>query len=128
MFRYLIASLLIISFSAQMLGGFMVEIDYYLRTASYAANCVNKDKPMMHCNGKCQMVKKMAQEEKHDQQAPERKTVRNDITLFAKTSFASIILPVFTINPLPKRKYISSASRFSSLDIFHPPQALALFI
>ena len=101
----------------------MVEIDYYLRTASYAANCVNKDKPMMHCNGKCQMVKKMAQEEEHDQQAPERRSVKNDITLFAETSFALIPVPVFTINPAAKRHYISPAITYASLDIFHPPQA-----
>lgn len=123
MFRYFLASILIISFTAQMLGGFVVEIDYHLRTASYADNCVNKDKPMMHCNGKCQMVKKMQQEEKKDQQVPERKSLSgNDITLFSKTSFATINLPVSFITPAIKSRYVSSSISFYSLDIFHPPQ------
>lgn len=124
MFRFIIASVLIVSFTAQNLGGFMFEIDYYLRTAAYAKNCVNKAKPMLHCNGKCQLAKKMLQEQKKDQQTPERKTVnRNDITLSAKSFFASIKLPVFFITPAVKRPYTSQNIVSRSLDIFHPPQA-----
>jgi hypothetical protein len=115
---------MIISFTAQMLGGFMVEIDYYLRTAEYAKNCVNTARPMMHCNGKCQMAKKMMQEEKKDQQAPERKSVnKNEITLSSKSFFASINLHVFSILPSVKRYYASPDIIGRSLDIFHPPQA-----
>jgi len=114
---------MIISFTAQMLGGFMVEIDYYLRTAEYAKNCVNKARPLMHCNGKCQMAKKMIQEERKDAQAPERKSVnRNDITLSSKSFFASINLPVFSIIPSVKRHYTLRNIVGRSLDIFHPPQ------
>ena len=124
MFRYIIASIMIISFSAQMLGGFIVEIDYYLHTASYAKNCINKTQPAMHCNGKCQMAKKMVQEERKDQQAPERKSVtRNDITLSSKSFFASINLPAFSIIPSIRRHYVSHNLSGRSLDIFHPPQA-----
>lgn len=124
MFRFIIASVLIISFTAQTLGGFMIEIDYYFRTAAYEKDCVNKAKPMMHCNGKCQMAKKIMQEQNKDQQAPERKTVnRNDITLSAKSFFASIKLPVFLIIPAFKRTYVFQHIVGRSLDIFHPPQA-----
>lgn len=102
----------------------MVEIDYYLHTASYAKNCVNKARPVMHCNGKCQMAKKMMQEERKDEQAPERKSVnKNDITLSSKSFFASIDLPVFSIIPSVKRDYVSRNISGRSLDIFHPPQA-----
>lgn len=104
MFRYIIATVMIFSFTAQMLGGFMVEIDYYLRIAEYAKNCINKARPLMHCNGKCQMAKRITQEEKKDQQAPERKSVnKNEITLSSKCFFASINLPVFSIVPSVKR-------------------------
>ncbi|MEO9011599.1 MAG: hypothetical protein ABI266_00150 [Ginsengibacter sp.] len=124
MFRYIIASLLIISFSGQMLGGFMIEIDYYLRTASYAKECVNKARPMMHCNGKCQMAKQMLQENKNDQNFPQRKSVNNKIsTLSSKTYFASISLPAFFIIPTSKRQYLSRDAVSRSLDILHPPQA-----
>ncbi len=102
----------------------MVEIDYYLRTAEYAKNCVNKSRPTMHCNGKCQMAKKMMQEEKKDQQVPERKSVnKNDITLSSNSFFASINSPVFSIVSSVKRFYVLRNISGRSLDIFHPPQA-----
>lgn len=124
MFRFIIASVLIVSFTAQTLGGFMFEIDYCLRTAAYAKECINKAKPLMHCNGKCQLAKKIMQEQNKDQQAPERKSVnRNDITLSAKSFFASIKLPVFFIIRAVKRPYASQNIVGRSLDIFHPPQA-----
>jgi hypothetical protein len=114
---------MIISFSAQMLGGFVVEIDYYLRTAEYAKNCVNKSRPMMHCNGKCQMAKKMMQEERKDQQAPERKSVnRNDITLSSKSFFAALVVPYEFETSLKFYSSSNSTSVSRSLDIFHPPQ------
>lgn len=34
-----------------------VWIDYELNIDWYMENCVNKDKPQMHCDGKCQMTK-----------------------------------------------------------------------
>ena len=33
-------------------------INYYTNTAAFAKNCVNKAKPKLHYNGKCQMMKK----------------------------------------------------------------------
>ena len=48
--------------------------DYYANTADYAKNCINKLIPAMHCNGKCQMMKKLQEQEKKDQESSERKS------------------------------------------------------
>lgn len=98
--------------------------DYYTNTEKYAANCENKARPKMHCNGKCQMMKKLKQEEKKDQENPERKSEnKNEVLLSSKSFFASLVLPVLQLNP--EIKYPGQSNSISidrSLDIFHPPQ------
>lgn len=47
----------------------------------------------MHCNGKCQMMKKLKQEEKKDQQNPERKSEnKNEIALSSRSFFPALEL------------------------------------
>src|SRR5262245_61157718 len=59
----------------QTFSRFFIVMDYQLNKEYIAKNlCVNKEKPKMQCNGKCHMMKKLAQEEKKDQENPERKS------------------------------------------------------
>ncbi len=50
-----------------------IRMDYLLNTAAFAKNCENKARPSIHCNGKCQMMKKLKEHDKREQQLPERK-------------------------------------------------------
>ena len=53
---------------------YAVVADYYLDTAAYIQNCINKNKPSMHCNGMCQLHKKLKQQQDNsDKQTTERK-------------------------------------------------------
>lgn len=47
--------------------------DYCLNTSIYIAHCENKANVAMHCNGKCQMEKKIRQENKKSGNTPENK-------------------------------------------------------
>ena len=58
---------------AQSFDRVLIVADYFTRTSSYAKNCENKKKPQMHCQGKCQMMKKLEQQEKDNQSFPERR-------------------------------------------------------
>lgn len=78
----------------------------------------------MHCNGKCQMMKKLQQEEKKDQENPERKAEnKNEITLSSRSFFADVPLSIAQLTSTEK---ISSHSNGEIIDrcfdIFHPPQ------
>ena len=98
--------------------------DYYTNTAKYAQQCENKSRPQMHCDGKCQMTKKLQQEDNKDQQNPERKgDNKSEVIFYFKSSFASV--PVFNcITKLPTYTVISAAKTTDhSTGIFHPPQA-----
>jgi sugar phosphate isomerase/epimerase len=51
----------------------LIVADYYVNTNSFAIHCEYKDKSMLHCNGKCQMMMQLSKAEKNDQKNPEQK-------------------------------------------------------
>ena len=98
-----------------------VVCDYLKNTASYAKNCENKAKPKMRCNGKCQMMKKLQQEEKKDHQNPDRKG-ENKINVLSSKSFFTTV-PYYKTH-LVKRVYPifqSPKETNRSFEVFHPP-------
>ena len=98
--------------------------DYYTNTSKYAKNCVNKAKPKMNCNGKCQMMKKLEQEEKKDQENPERKAENKNETLLSSKSFYATVDKTHKIVIVKQRfPQIESSYSYNCTDsIFHPPQ------
>lgn len=105
----------------QTFSSYMMEADFYFNQDFIAKNlCVNRDKPMMHCNGKCYLSKKLKEEGKT--QSPVSKTERLDVSpYFVPASYSSI-----DILCLNSTKYFNKddniISSFSSF-IFHPPAA-----
>ena len=93
MFRQLISVMFILAFVVQTFHKPFIVLDYYANTAAFAKNCVNKAKPKMHCNGKCQMMKKLQEEEKKEQKDQERKESNKTDVLSSRSffySFASV--------------------------------------
>lgn len=88
MFKQIIAFVFLLAFGVQTFSKAFIVFDYFANTKAYAKNCENKAKPIMHCNGKCQMMKKLKQEEKKDEQNPERKSEnKNEIVLSSKSFY-----------------------------------------
>ena len=101
-----------------------VVADYYTNTEVYAKYCVNKSKPLLHCNGKCQMFKKLKEEDKKDNQNPERKSEsKNDLTLSANF-FPKILIPLTVVIDLTEKSMAACEGALlkRSYAIFHPPQ------
>lgn len=120
MFKKTAAFLLLLCCMAQTFSRAAMVGGYYLNKAVYLRNCENKAKPQLHCNGHCQLLKKMKQEEKKEAQNPERRSSGKEEVLSSKSYFASVCLlpPVrklcFTDHPAP-----SVVGRPST--VFHPP-------
>jgi hypothetical protein len=87
--KKLAAAILLVSFIFGSFGRTAIVVDYYTNTAAFAKNCINKSRPMLHCNGKCQMMKKLRQEEKKDDANPDRKTDNKNEVLSSKSFFAT---------------------------------------
>jgi hypothetical protein len=109
---------------AQTFSKSFVMADYYTNTSKYAKNCVNKAKPKMNCNGKCQMMKKLEQEEKKDQENPERKAENKNEILLSSKSFYATVDNTYKI-AIVKQRFPQIENIYSyncTNSIFHPPQ------
>ena len=114
----MIATVFLQTFSA-----YVIKADYMLNRAFISNSlCVNKEKPEMHCQGKCYLNKKLNQQQKQDQQAPVSKNEKFDVApffvpkLFSLTGILSSIKPAFFITD-------EGLVYSSPNSIFHPPSA-----
>lgn len=118
-----VAFFMMLIFMAQSFSNLFLFADYYMNTAAFAEQCVNKNKPQMHCNGQCQLSKRVETENKRDQGNPERKAENKIEALSSKNFFTQ----VESINrPILKKQYpFFNTGKFShhSPRIFHPPCA-----
>jgi hypothetical protein len=123
-YRQITALIFFAAFLAQTFGKSFVMADYYTNTPKYAKNCENKAKPKINCNGKCQMLKKLQQEEKKDQENSERKGENKNEVILSSKSFFAIINKTYKI-AIAKRQFLQVTNGYTynctSL-IFHPPK------
>ncbi|MBV8252693.1 MAG: hypothetical protein JO154_08800 [Chitinophaga sp.] len=72
--RKLITILLLLTWFCQLSGRYFVMLEFYVSQQYIAANlCENRDKPKLHCNGKCHLRKQLSAEEKRSEENPERR-------------------------------------------------------
>jgi hypothetical protein len=43
-----------------------MAVDYQINLSDYIAMCINKDKPQLHCDGQCVLMKKIREKEKEE--------------------------------------------------------------
>jgi len=123
MFRKITATVLLMAFVAQTFSAPFIRLDYFFNQADYARNCVNKARPMLHCNGKCQVMKKIKEEEKKEQESQERK-MGSKVEVLSSRSFYSV---------LSEQPSVAIAHHYSTINdgtiihraraVFHPPAA-----
>ena len=98
----------------------IIFADYYLNTASFAANCENKNKPQLRCNGQCQVAKQLEKENKKDQNNPERKS-ENKIEAISSKSFYAAIDCIAINDSHHYLLYNTGTPVHRAASIFHPP-------
>jgi hypothetical protein len=121
MFKKITATILLLAFVSQTFAGPFIMLDYFVNTAAYAKNCVNKAKPKMHCNGKCQAMKKIQEEEKKDQQNAEEKAASKLQVLSSRSFFSLLIIPAISSNKILFHTF-SDSPVDRNLSVFHPPK------
>jgi hypothetical protein len=82
--------------------------------------CENRNKPMMHCNGKCQLKKQLDKEEKQEQSPTNPLKEKNEVQFFqnSKSAFPYLSSSFLTDRISFSNSYISDKHLLS---IFHPP-------
>jgi hypothetical protein len=90
MWRYLATFFLLVSFLIQTFSTSLVVVNFYTNQKYMVANfCINKYRPQMKCSGKCQLTKKLKQEENKDCQYPGRKFENKEEVISSKSFFVS---------------------------------------
>jgi hypothetical protein len=99
-----------------------IVVEYKLNKNYIAKNlCINKVKPKLHCNGKCQMMKKLAEDEKQNSSDNNTTKIKTPETVFYNEisnpvlPYVTFIIRTYNEEP-PLKKYISPVP-----SIFHPP-------
>jgi hypothetical protein len=88
--------------------------------------CVNKDKPWMHCNGRCYLMNKVKQAEENEKKQA-TKDFRSALQLVWLINPSSIQANTLQQNPSSKRElshYRYTYSNQYNASIFRPPKSL----
>ena len=124
MFRLSLVILLITALLTQSLSRGFIVLSYFTNKQAYERYCVNKSRPQLHCDGKCQVAQKIKQEEERDQKDPLKSSRFSEVVLIDQHAFVRIE-PVFTGRPASQYHHplsIGHTSAFSR-SCFHPPDA-----
>jgi hypothetical protein len=120
--KFVLIPLLMLLMLAQSFSKLFVVIEYNLNKDYIAKNlCINKAKLKLHCNGKCQMMKRLAEEEKQNSSNNNSSKIKIQELVFSN-EMNEPILPVVTYITLsyneepPLLKHNAPVS-----SIFHPP-------
>lgn len=88
--RTALVILILISIFLNGISSVFYYVDFRVNSEYYKKNCINKAKPQLHCNGHCQLMKKIKLEESKDKQNSERKYNYKSEIVSSKNSFVSI--------------------------------------
>jgi hypothetical protein len=116
-----ITILVLFSFLFVSLSKSIILIHYELNKAEITAKyCINKDKPQMHCCGKCMLKKKLAEQEAR-QNYPAYPDIKTDIQLVFQVSQVSQVYQVSQLPYSALNKFNELSTQFEGSGIFHPP-------
>lgn len=114
--------LLLLSFFAQTFYQAFTVLGFYANQSYIASKlCENRYRPMLHCNGQCILAKKLRQQEKKDQENPERK-LENKVEVFC-CSTVDIDVPAISISPTYYSDQPDTGLSDLRFAVFHPPAA-----
>ena len=97
----------------------MVNYDYISTVL-----CINKDKPELHCNGKCQLMKELANAADDDKPiSTNKKTNTNTLNdLFVQEVNEYVFMTANKpVQYILNFNYINLYSHLETYSIFHPP-------
>jgi len=95
--------------------------DYAIRMDDYLAFCENKDRPEIQCNGRCQLDKKIQQENHKDQQNPERKSEHKNEYCTLQSDYFLPDLNTYKMETTVHFPYTQGEECKRSTFVFHPP-------
>lgn len=90
--------------------------------------CVNKDKPKMHCNGKCHLMKelaKAAENEKPISSDKKNAVQESEVLFFEEIKSFHIAFVYFNEKQKTNNNYSNLYFYLNSTSVFHPPSFIS---
>jgi hypothetical protein len=122
LFRKIIALLLLVAFATHTFNRAVIVFGFYANQEVIAATlCENKDKPVMKCEGKCQLSKKLKLQEKKEQQNPTQKVENKPQDISSRSFFTSLAITTISNAEQWQKSRDSGKPIHRSFAVFHPP-------
>ncbi len=121
--KQIITVFFMLTWICQLSGRYVTILSFYMNQAYIAENlCVNRDKPQLHCNGKCHLAKKMSEEDRRDQERPDRKMDNSNEVFYTAANEPDFLKPSFTsITHAWLYPYSIGIATDRPSDVFRPP-------
>ena len=101
-------------------------VAYYRINRDYIAEnlCVNRDKPMLNCNGQCYLAKKLKAAEEKEQKSKSERLEKMPEVVLSFQAIQTVFTARFTASELVENHFTSTEFFPNSADkgFFHPPQ------
>lgn len=121
-FKQCIACLLLVSVFIQTFSQAVICVDFYANQDYIAKTlCENRDKPMMHCCGRCQLRKRLNSEANKEKDNPSRKANGQTIPLFREEAAHWRVTPPDIIAPAHALAFSDRTIIDRPSFCFHPP-------
>jgi hypothetical protein len=122
--KFIVVPILMLLLLAQAFSKWMVVAEYKINKDFIAKNlCFNKARPKLRCNGKCQMMKRLAEEEKQNSRDNTNSTANvstNEVLFCDDVNKPTFPLLTYIINAYNEYPFFARPDSPGSA-IFHPP-------
>lgn len=127
--KALFTYLLIVLMLAQSLLRLGIYVDFKLHQ-EYIARvlCVNRDKPILACNGQCQLQERLQRTDAQDEDLPNSRSERHELHLFCVIPLDLDWQPAYRDPVVQAVAYRSPFSVAWLQSVFHPPPYASFFV
>lgn len=120
--KLLAVPIFIIFLFTQTFSKWLIVAEFRLNQDYITKNlCINRNKPKMHCNGKCQLMKKLAAEEEQNTAGNNTKTVKITGGLFMEKAPVMALVALLPELPSYNQVFIMHKPTSAISSVFHPP-------
>lgn len=122
--KLLAVPIFLIFLFTQTFSKWLIVAEFRLNQDLIAKNlCINRNKPKLHCNGKCQLMKKLRAEEEQNSKGNNAQTVKIMGGLFMQKVPVIALVAFLPSHPSYNRVFIIHESSSPARPVFHPPCA-----
>lgn len=120
--KFTISILLAFTFLVQSASKLFIIADYQINKEYISKNlCENKNKPKMHCNGKCHLAKRLKNQDKKENSPTNQLKEKLELQFFSNNNFEFNNTPISEKSELNSNYLLSNYSIYLE-SLYHPPQ------